>query len=90
MVGRGPDGFAPGDVAAQTRQTLLSLEATLKAAGMSFDDVVNATVYLSDIRSYQAMNEVYGSTLPKPPPARATVGSPLMSPAALVENHDGG
>ena len=85
MVGRGPDGFAPGDVAAQTRQTLLNLEATLKAAGMTFDDVVDATVYLSDIRSYQAMNEVYGSTLPKPPPARATVGSPLMSPSALVE-----
>ncbi len=85
MVGRGLDGFAPGDVAAQTRQALQNLEATLEAAGMTFDDVVSATVYLADIRSYQAMNEVYGDALATPPPARATVGSPLMSSAALVE-----
>ena len=52
---------------------------------MSFDDVVNVMVYVSDIRYFQAMNEVYASMMPKPPPARATVGTQLMSPDALVE-----
>jgi 2-iminobutanoate/2-iminopropanoate deaminase len=85
FVGRGPDGFAAGDVKAQTKQTLANLEATLKAAGMDFTNVVDAMVYLSDIRHYQAMNEVYREILPTPPPARATVGSQLMSPDALVE-----
>ena len=85
FVGRGAEGFAAGDVAAQTRQTLARLEATLKAAGMDFSNVVNAQVYLTDIRHYAAMNGVYAELLPKPPPARATVGAPLMSPDALVE-----
>lgn len=84
MVGR--DGGAyPAGVAAQTKITLERLEATLKAAGMSFEDVVSATVFLKDVRHYQAMNAVYAATLPDPPPARATVGMSLMSPEALVE-----
>lgn len=85
MVGRGPDGYAPGDVTAQTRQTLENIRATLEAAGLGFDDVVNVLVFVSDMRYYQAMNEVYRELMPSPPPARATVGVPLMSPDALVE-----
>jgi 2-iminobutanoate/2-iminopropanoate deaminase len=85
FVGRGPDGYAAGDVKAQTRQTLANLEATLAAAGMDLTNVVDATVYLSDIRYYQAMNEVYREIMPTPPPARATIGAQLMSPDALVE-----
>jgi 2-iminobutanoate/2-iminopropanoate deaminase len=85
FVGRGAEGFAAGDVSAQTRQTLARLQATLAAAGMDFSNVVNAQVYLTDIRHYGDMNAVYAEVLPKPPPARATVGAPLMSPDALVE-----
>lgn len=84
FVGRGADGFAAG-VAAQTGVVLDRLEATLAAAGLGFDDVVDATVILSDIRFYAAMNEVYGARMPKPAPARATFGAQLMSPDALVE-----
>jgi 2-iminobutanoate/2-iminopropanoate deaminase len=85
MVGRGPNGYAPGDASAQTRQTLENIRATLAAADMDFDDIVNVMVYVSDIRYFQAMNEVYREMMPTPPPARATVGAPLMSPDALVE-----
>lgn len=85
MVGRGESGFAPGDVKAQTRQTLENLLATLKAGGLGFGDVVEATVFLSDSRFYDDMNEAYSEMIPDSPPARATVGSPLMSPEALVE-----
>jgi 2-iminobutanoate/2-iminopropanoate deaminase len=84
MVGRGPDGFLP-DVSAQTGIVLERLAATLAAAGMSFRDVRDATVFLSDIRYYAAMNEVYRQAVGSPPPARATVGLQLMSPDALVE-----
>jgi 2-iminobutanoate/2-iminopropanoate deaminase len=47
--------------------------------------VVETMVYLSDIRHYQAMNEVYREIVGSPPPARATVGAQLMAPEALVE-----
>lgn len=85
MTGRGPDGYPKGDVKAQTRQSLASLLATLKAGGMSFDDVVDVLVFVSDIRAYAEMNEVYREMVGSPPPARATVGAQLMSPDALVE-----
>lgn len=85
MVGRQADGTYPRDVGAQTQVVLDNLEKTLKAAGMTFDDVTDATVYLTDIRHYGQMNAVYGAALDKPAPARATVGMVLMSPDALVE-----
>lgn len=84
FVGRGPDGY-PADVEAQTQITLDRLAATLKAAGMSFADVERSTVFLTDIRHYDKMNAVYGAAMPTPPPARATVGTKLAGPDALVE-----
>jgi len=85
MLGRGPQGYAAGDVKAQTRQTLENLRATLTAAGMDFGNVAEANVFLTDLRTFGAMNEVYRELLPTAPPARATVGVPLMAPEALVE-----
>ena len=85
MTGRGPDGYAPGDVIAQTRQCIARLKATLEAAGLTLDDVVESTVYLTDIRHFSDMNEVYRELIPKPRPSRTTIGTALMSPDALVE-----
>jgi 2-iminobutanoate/2-iminopropanoate deaminase len=72
-------------VKAQTKLTLENLRRTLEAGGLGFDDVVEALVYVSDIRFYDAMNEVYREMMPSPPPARATVGTELMAADALVE-----
>jgi 2-iminobutanoate/2-iminopropanoate deaminase len=84
MLGRGPNGYS-ADVKEQTRLTLQNLKAALNAGGLDFDDVVETLVYLSDVRHYQAMNEVYREVVGTPFPARATVGAQLMSPEALVE-----
>ncbi len=84
MVGRGPDGY-PAGVEAQTRVALERLRTTLDAAGLTFRDVEMASVFLTDIRHYPVMNSVYAEVVGSPPPARATVGSSLMSPEALVE-----
>lgn len=85
MTGRGPDGYAPGDVKAQTRQCFARLQATLEAAGLTLDDVIESTVFLTDIRHFSDMNEVYRELMPSPRPSRSTVGTALMSPDALVE-----
>ena len=84
MVGRGKTGWADG-IEAQTRQTLENLRAVLTRTGLEFGHVVEANVYLSDIRYYGQMNQVYKTVFPGAPPARATFGSVLMSPDALVE-----
>ena len=84
MVGRGPDGY-PTDLGDQTNVVLDRLEAHLEKAGMGFDDVVSAEVWLDDVRHYDAMNAAYRARVPAPRPARATVASRLMSPEAKVE-----
>lgn len=85
ITGRGPDGYAPGDVQAQTRQALESIKGLLAEEGMDFGNVVQGLVWVTDIRDWQSMNEIYREFMPTPPPARATVGSQLMSSSALVE-----
>ena len=62
-----------GDVAAQTRQVFANLRQVLVAAGVGFEHVVKTTVYLADMNDFAAMNEVYATYVPAPPPARSTV-----------------
>lgn len=74
-----------GDVAAQTRETLTRIQRTLTAQGLTFANVVDTTVYLTDLSHFAAMNAVYREFFPTAPPARATVGTGLVSPNGLVE-----
>lgn len=74
-----------GDVAAQTRETLTRIQRTLTAQGLTFANVVDTTVYLTDLSHFAAMNAVYREFFPTAPPARATVGTRLVSPNGLVE-----
>ncbi len=74
-----------GDPAAQTRETLTRIQRTLAAAGMTFANVVDTTVYLPDLTHFATMNGVYREFFPSAPPARATVGAGLVSRNALVE-----
>lgn len=85
MVGSGPEGFARGDVAAQTRQTLSNLRATLAAAEMEFGDVVSVTTFVTDIRHYDRVLEAYQDVMGGHNPPHTVVGAPLMSPDLLVE-----
>ena len=74
-----------GDTKAQTRETLVRIGRTLKAAGFSWGDVVDAVVYLTDVKNFGAMNEAYREIFTKDFPARATVESGLVAPDGLVE-----
>ena len=50
-----------GDVAAQTEQVLRNLGAVLASAGAIWTDVVKTTVFLTDMRDFPRMNEVYAA-----------------------------
>lgn len=84
MVARTPEGW-PAGAGEQTRVILAKLKAALDAAGLSPNDVVDATVVLSDPRYYEAMNAEYRKFFPAGFPARVTAALPLMAPEALVE-----
>lgn len=81
---RDPDGPI-ADVAGQTRQALANIRNVLEAAGAGMDDVVKCSVFLADIRDYDAMNEVYRTAWPGLAPARTTVAVAGLPARALVE-----
>ena len=74
-----------GDAAAQTRATLSRIDATLRDAGSSRADVVDALVYITDAASFGAMNGEYRAFFGADFPARATVVTPLVAADGLVE-----
>jgi 2-iminobutanoate/2-iminopropanoate deaminase len=76
----------PKDFEAEVKLCLERIGIILKAAGMTYDDVVSVQVYLTDIDLFAKMNGVYASIFKAPRPARTTVGvSKLAAPAAHVE-----
>jgi len=55
----------------QTEQVLANIAAILKAAGLTFQDVVRVEVFLKDIQDWPAMNALYAKTFSGPiQPAR--------------------
>jgi 2-iminobutanoate/2-iminopropanoate deaminase len=75
-----------GDVKVQTERVLKNLAAVLAAAGTSLAKVVKCNVYLSDMGSFTAMNEVYARFFTgEAPPARATVAVKTLPKNVDVE-----
>lgn len=79
------DGKVEGDITAQTERTFDAISAVLAEAGMSLDNVVKATIWLTDPSDFADFNAVYAKRLPAPFPARSCVVSQLMLPNARVE-----
>jgi 2-iminobutanoate/2-iminopropanoate deaminase len=79
--------LVPGGIAEQTHQVLKNLRAVLKAAGSDLDRAVKTTVFLKNMDSFVAMNEVYGRPeyFGANPPARSTVEVARLPRDVLVE-----
>jgi len=74
-----------GDIIAQTEQVLRNLDAVLASAGASWSDVVKTTVFLTDMRDFARMNEVYARVMGDARPARSTVQVSGLPRGVLVE-----
>ena len=70
---------------AETRQVMTNLEAILKKSESSLSNIVKTTIYLTDISRFGEVNEVYGSFLSLPYPARETVQVSALPKGANVE-----
>jgi len=74
------------DVKGQTGQVLAEIDRLLAKAGSSKSKILQATIWVSDIRNRAPMNEVWTKWLdPKNLPGRACIEAKLADPAALVE-----
>jgi 2-iminobutanoate/2-iminopropanoate deaminase len=73
------------DVAQQTTQALQNLQAIISKAGLDLHNIVKTTVWLRREADFAAFNESYARFFGEIRPARSTVVSALVHPAALVE-----
>ena len=61
-------------IEAETQQVMENLSAVLEAAGMTFENVVKSTIFISDMNDFSKINRVYSSYFnEKTAPARETV-----------------
>jgi 2-iminobutanoate/2-iminopropanoate deaminase len=69
----------------QVHRVFRNLEAVLREAGSSFDRVLKATVYLTDLANFQTLNTIYAEYFGEHKPARTTVGVSQLPKGSAVE-----
>ena len=74
------DGFE-----AQVDQALANMQAVIAAAHGNLGGIVKLTLFLTDLANFATVNAKMEALLPKPYPARSTVGVASLPRAALVE-----
>ncbi len=63
-----------GTIEVETKQVMENLKAVLDAAGLTFENVIKTTIFLTDMGDFVKMNAVYGSYFDEATaPARETV-----------------
>lgn len=73
------------DITVQTKQVMMNLENLLAEMNLELRHIVKTTVYMTDLSEFSAMNEVYGSFLKEPYPARSCVEVKALPKNVKVE-----
>lgn len=77
---------AKGDIAGQTRQTLVNIRTILEACGGGMDDIVSVIVYVTDMGGLKQIHEVRAEFFEAPYPASTLVQvQALVKPEYLIE-----
>jgi reactive intermediate/imine deaminase len=86
QIGLDPETMQMADgIDAQTHRVFRNLAAVSDAAGMSLDQAVRMTVYLTDLAHFARVNEIMAQYVREPYPARAAIGVGGLPRGALVE-----
>lgn len=78
-------GVVAGGIQAETRQTMENIKEVLEKSGSSMGHVVKCTVFMADMKEWDAMNEVYTTYFPNNKPARSALGANGLALNARVE-----
>jgi 2-iminobutanoate/2-iminopropanoate deaminase len=85
-IGTDPKTNTPPEAFADAaRQALANLAALLKAAGLTWADVVKINVYVKDIAKYQEFNTIYMEVISAPRPARTFIAVAALPGNGQVE-----
>lgn len=74
-----------GNIASQARRVLENIRSILKAAGTDLDKVLKTTIFLRDLKHFDAVNAVYGEYFSEHRPARSTVEVSGLPKGAGIE-----
>lgn len=74
-----------GDIEVQAKQVLENLQAIIKSAGMTLQNVVKCSCFLKDMEDFVKFNAVYSSYFAESLPARETVEVGRLPKDARVE-----
>ena len=74
-IGLDENNEVPDNAQDEARMVLNSIKSTLESAGMTMDDLVSIQIFCSDVKHYQAFNDVYRTFFTQEYPARAFIGA---------------
>ncbi|NJK85821.1 MAG: RidA family protein [Bacteroidales bacterium] len=79
------NSIAEGGIEEQTKRVLMNIQAILKDAEYSLNDVVKCTCYMKNLGDFQLMNKIYAEFFADNPPARATFEVARLPKDVLIE-----
>jgi enamine deaminase RidA (YjgF/YER057c/UK114 family) len=86
LAGLTADKTAGQSVGAQTQEILATIDGLLAKGGTDKSKLLQATIWLQDIRTVDEMNKVWDAWVPQGcAPARACIEARLQSPAKMIE-----
>ena len=72
-------------IASETKQVMENLKEVLKAADMTFENIVKTSIFISDMHNFSEINAVYAQYFSENPPARSAVQAAALPLGARVE-----
>ena len=78
-------GDLKADIKEATKQSMENIKAILEEAGSSLDKVIKTTIYLTNMKAFGDVNEVYGTYFTDHKPARSCVEVLSLPKGSLIE-----
>ena len=73
------------NIEGETEMVMENLKAVVEAAGLTMENIVKTSIFISDMNNFSKINEVYGSFFEKDFPARETVQVSVLPKNVNVE-----
>lgn len=74
-----------GSIRDEAEQSLNNVRAIVEAAGLTMDNIVKTTIFLTDLAHFTEVNDVYAGYFTADPPARSTIQVAALPRGARVE-----
>ena len=86
QIGINPvSGELPESFEDQAKNVMNNIKAILEKAGSGFNQVIKATIFLTDLANFAKINEIYGGYFPNHKPARSCVEVSALPKGGKIE-----